>query len=80
MEALQRVGKGVQGNQHVLDDLMLLIHPLDCLALRQFQKRDLGWYHPSEQQAEHWIVAKRNNVLKVQGMDRNNSIETNFKE
>ena len=63
MEALEGRGELVHGHQHVLDNLVFLVHLLDGLALRQLQQRDLRGNHPAEQVAEQRVVTKRDDVL-----------------
>ena len=63
MEALQGFAHVFNGNQHVLDDLVLLIHVLDGLALGKLEQGDLGGHHPAKQVAKHWVVSKGDDIL-----------------
>ena len=64
MEALQRLGEGVHGYKHILDDLMLLVHTFNGLSLSQLEQRDLRRHHPPEDGTEDGVVPKWHDILK----------------
>jgi len=63
VEELECVSHRVDGKEHILNDLILLVHALDRGALRQLEQRDLRRNHPAKQVPEHGVVAKRNYIL-----------------
>lgn len=54
----------LHGHQHVLDHVVLLIQFPNGLSLGELQQRDLGWDHPTKEPAKHWVVAKRDDILR----------------
>lgn len=64
VEACDGILQVLHGYQHVLDHMVLFIQSSDGLSLRQLQQGDLRRDHPSKQPAEHWVVAKGNNILE----------------
>lgn len=69
MNVLMEAGDGrlqlLHGHQHVLDHVVLLVQLPDGLSLGELQQRDLGRDHPTKEPAEHWVVAKRDDVLRT---------------
>lgn len=63
MEVAESVAEVLHGHEHVLEHLVLLVHALDRLTLRQLEQRDLRRHHPAEHPAEDEAVAERNDVL-----------------
>ena len=47
-----------------LNHVMLLVQPLQRLALGQLEQGDLRRHEPAEQEPEDGVVAERNDVLK----------------
>lgn len=56
----------LDGDQHVLDHVMLLIKLSDGFSLSELQQRDLRGDHPSEQPAKQRVVSEGNDILEKQ--------------
>jgi len=65
VKVLERLCQSTEWYQHVLDAVILLIHGLYCLALRQLQQRYFRRHQPAEQPSKHRMIPKRDNILQI---------------
>lgn len=60
---LQRVAEPVKGQQHVLDDVPVMVVVPDGFALGDLEQGDLWRHEPAEQEPEPELVAERDDQL-----------------